>query len=453
MDVEADLSRLRDAAVQQQIRLWLALDKNAQSQQEAKRLIKEASEEQLKEVFCKHLKFGTAGLRAHMGAGFSRLNDVTIQQASQGLADYLIKRHGADICSTRGIIIGRDCRHNSERFSHLAAATFLSRGFRVYLCRSAVHTPLVAFGVLHLNCVAGIVITASHNPKEYNGYKVYDENGAQIIPPVDADIANAIQNNQSLWPEVEEVFDRSKGFIFVSEDKAQQLVDPTKELTEEYLSSITADLCMRKEETQKSSLKVVYTPMHGGLGVGVKCTRTSVDEQCIPDPDFSTVSFPNPEEEGALNLAIKKAEENNISFVVANDPDADRLGCAEKVNGEWHQFTGDEIGIMLAAYLLEVRVKQKKEKAKMLFISSVVSSSMLKAFAEANGCVYRCTGTGFKWIENRAALLQQQQSLEPVLLYEEALGFGVYAQTEAIYTISCSSSSSSTASFFLVMLA
>ncbi|XP_026194269.1 phosphoglucomutase-2 [Cyclospora cayetanensis] len=426
------LARLADGELREKALLWLSCDKNPRTLEEAKHLLAEKSECELKELFCRKLKFGTAGLRAPMGAGYSRLNDLTIQQASQGFCVYLLNRHGQMECRDRGIVVARDNRHNSEQFANLAAATFLSRGFRVYLFGQPVHTPLVSFALLHLKCVAGIMVTASHNPKEYNGYKVYDSNGVQIIPPVDAHVAQAIDQNQMLWPEVEEFFNRETRLCRSFPGDADLLQDPRESIVEAYMSAVSRDLCMRRKETAQSNLKVVYTPLHGvGLPFATELLARfgfskgllPVEAQCDMDPNFSTVPFPNPEEKGALDLALQKATEADANIIIANDPDADRFACAEKCHGSWHQFTGDEVGIILAAYLADTRAAQETAKQKMLFVTSMVSSKMLKAFAEANGCAFEETPTGLKWMGNKAAELEASRGLLPVLVYEEALGY------------------------------
>ncbi|CDJ37525.1 phosphoglucomutase, putative [Eimeria tenella] len=280
MDAESYLNRLSDSHLKAQARAWLATDRNPQTLAQAQQLLREAPEEELKEIFCKHLVFGTAGLRGLMGPGYSRLNDVTIQQASQGLAMYLLDRHGKEACAARGIVIGRDCRHNSERFANLAAATFLSVGFKVLLCGAPVATPLVAFAALQQQTVAAAAVTASHNPKAYNGFKVFDCNGAQIVPPVDSRIAQAIQQHQELWPSVEKFFCRTSGKCSAA---AANLSDPTAALTEAYVAAIAADLrepegfraaapaaaapaaaaAAAKEEKNNYNFKIVYTPLHG----------------------------------------------------------------------------------------------------------------------------------------------------------------------------------------------
>ncbi|KAL8427507.1 hypothetical protein Efla_000544 [Eimeria flavescens] len=393
MNVDSVCARFSDPLLKQQAEKWLSIDRNMSSLEEARRLLKEENEEKLKDLFCRRLVFGTAGLRAPMGVGFSCLNEITIQQASQGFCAYLLQRYGEEVCRERGIVIGRDVRHNSERFSHLTAAVFLSRGFKVYLFHQQVHTPLVPFALLKLNCLAGVMITASHNPKEYNGYKVYEESGVQIIPPVDSDIANAIRNNEDLWLEVEPLFDRVEGVCSEKAKTEGNLKDKREEMIEAYMSEVSADLCSRRRETEKSELKVVYTPMHGvGLPFAAELLKRfgfsrgliAVEGQCDYDPDFSSVPFPNPEEAGALDMAMSVADAQGASLIIANDPDADRLACAEKCDGVWRQFTGDEVGIMLAAYLKDVRQAQGIPKEKQLFICSAVSSKMLKAFAEAS---------------------------------------------------------------------
>ncbi|KAL8682478.1 MAG: hypothetical protein Q9224_006774, partial [Gallowayella concinna] len=357
------------------------------------------------------LTFGTAGLRARMGAGFARLNSLTIIQTSQGLAEYLLLKlpHAA----TSGIVVGHDARHNSELFAQLAAAVFEGKGIIVWWYEDIVHTPLVPFAVKTLQAAAGIMVTASHNPAADNGYKVYSSSGCQINSPEDAGIASSILLNQEprRWT-----------------TQASSLRRPIlTTMQTEYLQSLRGLASL--PEAAKIPTQFVYTPMHGvGLrymmsaleAIGMKNEMTVVDQQAQPDPDFPTVMYPNPEEKGALDLAVMIADEKNIGLILANDPDADRFAVAEKVDGVWRQFTGDQIGILLAHWTLS-RIASPVT-ADDIMLTSTVSSQMLSCIAKIEGFTVRETLTGFKWLGNIAKDLQGQGK-RVHFAYEEALGY------------------------------
>ena len=356
-----------------------------------------------------------------MQAGFSRMNSLTVIQASQGLAEYLL---GADPgFAVRGVVIGHDTRHNSLRFARLTAAAFAGKGFKIFLYEDYVHTPLVPFGVDKFKAAAGVMITASHNPAADNGYKVYASNGCQIKSPMDKHIAASILQNLNPieWELTPALYEK---------------VIPTS------LASIKKAYFQRIKSTIDPNLLVgdfprfAYTPMHGvGLPFMVEAMNqlrlskqgrdgedsslhsviTIVEEQAQPDPDFPTVRFPNPEEEGALDLAMRTAEKASAKLVLATDPDADRFAAAEYVNGQWYQFTGDQMGVLLAAYLTQTHTT--KEPFTML--NSAVSSQILAAMAEAEGFHVEECMTGFKWLGNRALDLGKTC----IFAYEEALGY------------------------------
>ncbi|KAL9603705.1 MAG: hypothetical protein Q9219_001024 [cf. Caloplaca sp. 3 TL-2023] len=341
-----------------------------------------------------------------MGAGFARLNALTIIQTSQGLAEHLLA--SSPNTQTAGIVVGYDARHNSKRFAELAAGVFESKGIIVWWFEDIVHTPLVPYAVKHKKAAAGIMITASHNPAQDNGYKVYGSNGCQILSPVDHEIVRSILQN--LEPTVWE----SQGSFL-----RKPILEPMKA---NYLASIVHRLNL----TGDAELPVhfVYTPMHGvGLRyiaamidtTNFKGTMTVVKEQAQPDPDFSTVRYPNPEEIGALDLAMKTGDAANISLVLANDPDGDRFAVAEKSDGVWHQFTGDQVGILLAYWLLPV-------SRNTVMLTTAVSSQMLSFIAEAEDFSSQETLTGFKWL-GKATQDLQVKGKEVQFAYEEALGY------------------------------
>ena len=348
-----------------------------------------------------------------MGAGFSRLNWLTIVQTSQGLAEYLLKEVPGS--ATAGIVVGHDARHNSRAFAEYAAEVFVAKNIRVWWYDDLVHTPLVPFGVRYFGAAAGVMITASHNPAEDNGYKVYGSNGCQINSPADSHIASAILQN--LEPIV-------TGGPAPSELKSSvlHLIKP------KYLEMV----CKRMVDVQPGvphPSSFVYTPIHGvGLDcftavlekIGISNLMMTVKQQSQPDPDFPTVNYPNPEEEGALDLAKLTADENSIRLILANDPDADRFAAAEKTENGWHQFTGDQLGVLLAYYILTTTPLDSRQDGFMLI--STVSSQMLPTIASKEGINVQETLTGFKWLGTVAQDLQRKGK-QVQFAYEEALGY------------------------------
>ncbi|KAI4751532.1 hypothetical protein E4T52_15376 [Aureobasidium sp. EXF-3400] len=404
-----------DSTLQVLIKEWLRLDQDAITRKEIEKLVAENNTAELRLRLEKRIAFGTAGLRGRMEAGFSRMNSLTVIQASQGLAEYLLKTN-LD-AKTQGVVIGRDARHNSDKFAKLVAAVFVAKAIPVKWL-GQVHTPLVPYTVGHLGAAAGFMITASHNPAADNGYKVYWGNGCQIIPPHDAGIAASIDANLEpiTWD------------VNVLEQGSPLVTHALQQVEEGYMATVSKIASVSDPE---ASLPFVYTPMHGvGLPfftsvmtqLGLESKMHVVKEQAHPDPDFSTVRFPNPEEKGALDLAKQVAEQNSVKLILANDPDADRFAAAEKVDGEWRQLTGNQMGVLLASHVLDTY--QPKQSGKGLaMLSSTVSSKILAAMAAASGTFHwEETLTGFKWLGNRSRDLQQQ-GYDVLFAYEEAIGY------------------------------
>lgn len=395
---------------------WIRIDRNDITRLEILALYNDGNTLELEKRLRQRIEFGTAGLRGRMEAGWSRMNDVTIIQASQGLCSYVMQ-HVREAAG-RGIVIGYDHRHNSEKWAKLTAAAFLSQKIKVYLLDGLVHTPLVPFGVKTFKAACGVMITASHNPKQDNGYKVYWENAVQIIAPHDAGIAQSILNN--LEPIT---WDTSQ--ISASEF----CINTTIELQDLYYESI------RRLSLQKIVLSpplgIVNTSMHG---VSDKFVRrafetlgypsyTPVLEQQFPDPEFPTIPFPNPEERGALNLALSSAEENDAQYVLAQDPDSDRFGAAEKSSsGGWTIFTGDQLGTIFAGYIIDTYKMTGRRLNKIAMVASTVSSKMIATMARIEGFKFAECLTGFKYIGNTALYLVQEGYDVP-FGYEEAIGF------------------------------
>ncbi|GAB5368459.1 hypothetical protein AAMO2058_001321000 [Amorphochlora amoebiformis] len=360
----------------------------------------------------------TCGLRGPMGSGYNRMNDLTVIQASQGLCAY-IKELNIEAKKPLKISIAYDHRASkdlnisSETFGKLTACVALEAGFEVYLFEGYTATPLVPFLVRKECMDSGVVVTASHNPKEDNGYKVYWKTGSQIVPPHDANISAYISKNLKPW----------KKYSPEGVYKHKNCFNPTKRVFEEYFKTITPKLCRYPNLNKSSDVKIVYTAMHG---LGYKFTSKAllefgfakfecVEEQKEPNPDFPTVKFPNPEEKGGANL------------VLANDPDADRLAVAEKTSdGKWNMLSGNEIGILLADWQWTCYKKDKPsdDYSNVYMLNSTVSSKMLKSYAAREGFQYLDTLTGFKWMGNTAYELEKKGK-KVLFMFEEAIGFCV----------------------------
>lgn len=394
---------------------WMKLDTNEQTRNELKSLMERNEWKELEERLCSYISFGTAGLRASMGAGFSRMNHITVMQASQGLCSYLLCNFTNEE-SRKGIIIGYDHRHHSKEYAYIVASVFIHRNIPVHLFSRMVPTPLLAFGVKYLECICGVMITASHNPKQDNGYKVYWKGGAQITCPHDDGISKQIHLNKELWFQ----FDQIQKIM-----KSSNIDDPYEEIIDIYYSDKVFD-------PVNQNFDIVYTPMHGVGNDFVKIafekmgiSFVPVPNQMNPDPDFPTVSFPNPEEPGAFDEAISVAKNSDINpnFIFSNDPDADRFGVAERQGDSWRIFTGDEIGIILGYYLI---MKNMNEKRPLGVITTIVSSNLLPHIVKQLDRIHpmksEITLTGFKYLANKALELEEKGT-KVVFAYEEALGY------------------------------
>ncbi|MEW2102309.1 phospho-sugar mutase [Streptomyces cellulosae] len=382
-----------------QAQAWLAEDPDPDTRDELARLIDSGDHAELAARFAGTLQFGTAGLRGELGAGPLRMNRSVVIRAAAGLAAYLKKQgtpHGDDTAGL--VVIGYDARHKSQTFAEDTAAVMTGAGLRAAVLPRPLPTPVLAFAIRHLGAVAGVEVTASHNPPRDNGYKVYLGDGSQIVPPADAEIAAEIDAVASL----DDVPRPTTGW---------ETLDDT--VLDAYLTRTDAVLSKDSPRTART----VYTAMHGvGKDVLLAAfaragfpTPDLVTEQAEPDPDFPTVAFPNPEEPGAMDLAFAKARETNPDLVIANDPDADRCAAAVKDGGDWRMLRGDEVGALLAAHLV-------RRGATGTFAESIVSSPLLGRIAEKAGLPYEETLTGFKWIARVEGLRYG---------YEEALGYCV----------------------------
>ncbi len=372
---------------------WLAQDPDPQTRAQLQSWLDGQDDAEFADAFAADLEFGTAGLRGKLGPGPNRMNRVVVMRAAAGLASYLLK-HGAGPESS--VVIGYDARHNSEVFARDTAEIITGAGLRALVLPRPLPTPVLAFAILELGCAAGVMVTASHNPPQDNGYKVYLGDGSQIVPPADEEIAEAIR---AIGP-VDQITKGSGG-----------------ELLDDALMELYYESVLHCIGTGPRELDIVYTPLHGvGGSSTVELLKRAgfsaphvVPAQAAPDADFPTVSFPNPEEPGAMDQAIALAQEVGADLVVANDPDADR--CAVAVPGPhgWQMLRGDEVGAILAHHLLTLPRAG-------VYATSIVSSSLLGKMASAHGQQHTETLTGFKWIGRLENL---------AFGYEEALGYCV----------------------------
>jgi phosphomannomutase len=382
--------------LKEQALAWLSQDPDPVTRAELQELIDNDDEAGLSSRFHTRLEFGTAGLRGELGAGPNRMNRVLVAQTAAGLGNYLLKQN-----SKASVVIGFDGRVNSDVFAKDSAEVLSGMGIEVLLLDEMGPTPLVSFATRFLNMSAGIMVTASHNPPRDNGYKVYlggDFNGSQIISPVDNQIAD-------------EITKVAQTHTFDSLPKSTEYKLIGKEIRAEYLKSAL----LAGGKSDGTELKIVYTPMHGvGWSAIEPLFQSSgsealiqVPEQVKPDGDFPTVAFPNPEEKGALDLAMALAAEQNADLIIANDPDADRVALALPTENGWQRLTGDQVGLILAD---EIASKAKSGT----LACSIVSSSVLAKVADHYGLEFKATLTGFKWISKIPNL---------IFGYEEALGY------------------------------
>lgn len=381
-----------DADLQRRALAWIDQDPDPQTREELRALLDAGAEAEVRARFSGRLEFGTAGLRGELGAGPLRMNRVVVAQAAAGLAAYL-----RELEESPSAVVGFDARHNSDVFARDTAEILAGAGVRAILLPEPLPTPVLAFAIGHLGLSAGVMVTASHNPPRDNGYKVYLGDTSQIVPPADTEISAAIDQ----VGRVDEL-PRSDDYV---------VADP--EVAAAYVAAAAATVPAGPRE-----VTAVYTPLHG---VGLRTLERAVEaasfpallpvpEQAAPDPDFPTVAFPNPEEAGAMDLALALAQSSGTDLVIANDPDADRCAVAVPTGPDtWRMLTGDEVGALLADLLL-------RRGTPGTYASSIVSSDLLGRLAAAHDRTWQQTLTGFKWIGKIPDLAYG---------YEEALGYSV----------------------------
>ncbi|MCQ2483739.1 MAG: phospho-sugar mutase [Clostridia bacterium] len=384
---------------------WLTFDEETKAE-----LLAINDEKEIEDRFYKDLEFGTGGLRGVMGAGANRMNKYTVSKATQGLAQYL----RSEFCGEKSVAIAHDSRNNSRQFAIYAAEVLCANGIKVFLYDTLMPTPVLSFTTKYLGCTAGIVLTASHNPKEYNGYKLYDENGCQLVPAYAnkvIDYVNAVTDLTSV-PHMD-----------LDEAKAKGLYTPIgSDVLDAFLEAV------RKQSLyeEKSDIKIVYTPLHGTGNVPVRKILEGkeisiVKEQEMPDGNFSTVRSPNPEEKDALTLALKQAEKEDADLVFGTDPDCDRIGVGVKHNGEYKLITGNQMGALLTNFVLNMKKDELNEKSTL--IKTIVTSDLGANIARSFGLNIVETLTGFKYIGEQINNYEKNGDKEFVMGYEESYGY------------------------------
>lgn len=362
-------------------------------------------EKELEDRFYKDLAFGTGGLRGVMGAGSNRMNKYTVGKATLGLARYLKSKNSGEI----SVAIAYDTRNNSRAFAETAAAVFSSQGIKVYIYETIVPVPVLSFTTRYLSCNAGVMITASHNPKEYNGYKVYDSTGCQLCTD-DAQSAITFINEITDYNSIP--FDGDKSLVTYVGEKE--------------LSAFLSEVKKQSLYEEKSELKIVYTPLHGTGNIPVRRVLEGMDvtvvkEQEQPDGNFSTVRSPNPEEKDALTIAIEKARQINADLVLGTDPDCDRVGIAVKDGDDYKLFTGNQTGALLVKFVLSM--KKEKLNSKSTLVKTIVTSDLGANIGRSFGLNVDETLTGFKYIGDKMNKYEQSGDREFVIGYEESYGY------------------------------
>lgn len=371
---------------------WLNGNYDEATKADVQRMLDAQDSNELIDAFYKDLEFGTGGLRGIMGTGTNRMNLYTVGAATQGLCNYLKKEFG-DVPQIK-VVIGHDCRNNSRKFAESSADIFSANGIKVYLFESLRPTPEISFAIRHLECQSGIIITASHNPKEYNGYKAYWNDGAQMIAPHDVNVIKEVENIKR----VDDI--RFQGNKSLIEIIGENIDTP-------YLNNIKTLSLSPESIARHNNMKIVYTPIHGTGGMLIPRSLANfgftniihVPEQDVISGDFPTVISPNPEEPAALNLAIKKAIETDAELVMASDPDADRLGIAVKNDkGEWILVNGNQTALIFTYYLISRWKELGKITGKEFVVKTIVTTEVIKELSEKNGVECFDCFTGFKWI-------------------------------------------------------
>lgn len=394
---------------------WLTPAYDAETQAEVRRMLDNPDKTELIEAFYKDLEFGTGGLRGIMGVGSNRMNIYTVGAATQGLSNYLNKcfKDRKEIA----VVVGHDCRNNSRLFAEISANIFSANGIKVYLFDDMRPTPEMSFAIRHLGCQSGIILTASHNPKEYNGYKAYWDDGAQVLAPHDKGIIDEVNKIASA---ADIKFEGNKDLIVtIGKDIDDIYLEKVKGI------SIDPDVIRRQKD-----LCIVYTPLHGtGMMLIPRSLQMwgfenvhCVPEQMVKDGNFPTVVSPNPENAEALTMAIELAKKLDADIVMASDPDADRVGMACKDNkGEWVLINGNQTCLLFLYYIIENRIRMGKMKGNEFVVKTIVTTELIKSIADKNHIMMFDCYTGFKWIARQIRLLEGK--MQYIGGGEESYGF------------------------------
>lgn len=380
-----------DSAVQEKIDHWLNGNYDEDTKAAIQQKLDDEKFDELTDAFYKDLEFGTGGLRGIMGIGSNRVNKYTFGMATQGLSNFLKKQYPGEELK---VVIAHDCRNNSDKLSKVVADVFTANGIKVFYFDALRPTPELSYAIRELGCQSGVMLTASHNPKEYNGYKAYGADGGQLVAPFDKMVMEEVQNIAS----VNEVkFDGNDDLIEVI----------GKEIDEKYLDELVSLSVSKDEIKRQKDMKIVFSPIHGTSRKLVPDVLKRygfenvilVDEQMTPDGDFPTVEYPNPEEKEALTMALEKAEETNADLVMATDPDADRVGIAVRdINGKMVLLNGNQTGSLIINYMLNAWDNAGKLTGNEYIVKTVVTSYLIDRIAEAKDVECFNTLTGFKYI-------------------------------------------------------
>jgi len=408
-----DTTLLNEVIAKAQI--WLEGNYNEETKAEIRRMMDGDDKSELIESFYRDLEFGTGGLRGIMGAGTNRMNIYTVGAATQGLSNYL-KAQFTDVPQI-SVVIGHDCRNNSRLFAEVSANIFSANGIKVYLFEDLRPTPEISFAIRHFGCQSGIILTASHNPKEYNGYKAYWNDGAQMIAPHDENVITEVMNITNV-----------DDIQFAGNPELIQIIG--EEIDAIYIDAVKSISLSPEAIERNKDLKIVYTPIHGtGVRLIPRALRAlgftniiNVPEQDVVSGNFPTVTSPNPEEPAALDLAVKKAMATNADIVMASDPDADRLGIAVKNDkGEWILVNGNQTALIFIYYLIRRWKELGKVQGKEYVVKTIVTTEIIKEIASKNNIECFDCFTGFKWI---AAVMRENEGVKTYIGGgEESYGF------------------------------
>ena len=384
------------------------------------------NEKEIEDRFYKELEFGTAGLRGIMGAGLNRMNKYTVGKATQGLANFIKSKNGEE----RGVAISYDSRNNSKEFSEIAALCLNANGIKAYVFDRLSPVPELSFAVRKLNCIAGIMITASHNPPKYNGYKVYGEDGAQIVSPVDKEIMKEVKDIKD-FGEVKQISKEEA----IKENLYNVIGEEIHTL---YIEEVKKLLLNKEAIRKQENLSIVYTPLHGTGNIPVQSVLKEigfknvhiVKEQEMPDGNFPTVDYPNPEDKKAFKLALELAKKVDAEIVLATDPDADRLGVFVKNENEYIPLTGNMSALLILEYILSQKSERNMLPKNSIVVKSIVSSTMVKPMVDFYNVKLEEVLTGFKYIGEKIKKYEENKDYNFIFGYEESYGClaGTYAR-------------------------